>query len=514
MSAPAATLLELCDAGSGDAFGDWTKVHILGISTDSRQVRQGDLFFGLPGTATDGARYAKEALWRGAAAVVLPEGAEIPPGAAGLLSPDPFAALASAARRLYGDPARELDIVGITGTNGKTTTALLTAHLLRAHGDEASSWTTTLVEIGRASFRPQWTTPPAHELQRFLRTAVDEGVRRIVMEVSSHAIPQQRIAGIDFAVGIATNFSPDHLDFHGTVERYHAAKHAFIQGIGDQAMALLNADDPAILAMREGARARIVTFGRSESADVRVRGVETSAHSVQGWLEVRGGVLGNPARYPFRLPMTGDHNALNAAAAFAAAVWLGVPPSHATRALRFFSPPPRRLQRQRVGPYVIYNDVAMNEASYDAVLRTLAQTPPEQLVVVHALRGNRGAEVNARIAQIFSRWDGRLRFSPLIVSESRLELSRGGVDRTVRPEERDAFRAAAEKLGLHCLFHVELDAAIAEAVTRLAPGGVLLLLGTFGMDRGPSKARAMLRARLGLPAQEEADYLSPQLGGF
>ena len=509
-----ASLPDLLDLRAAEPFGDWTAVRVFGLSTDSRRVHPGDLFFGLPGGSREGARYALDALRRGAAAFVLPLGAAVPPRSCGIRHPDPFQALACAARRFYQDPGAQLEVVGVTGTNGKTTTALLTERLLSAGGKPQSLWSTTLVRLPSAAFRPQWTTPPAHELQRFLRAAADQGTQGVVMEVSSHGVVQQRIAGVHFAVGIATNFSPDHLDFHGTVEAYFDAKRAFIQGLGAGAAAILNADDPRVLAMGEGAEAEVFTYGEAPSADVRLSAVRPGDGVLEGVLSLRGGRLGPEGDYPFRLPMAGRHNAYNAAAAFAAAVRLGVPAALAAQEIKTFEPPPRRLEREAVGPYVIYNDVAMNEASYDAVLGTLAEDAPGGLVVVHALRGNRGTLVNARIAEIFARWDRRLRFAPLIVSESRSDLGEDDVDRAVRPAERDAFVAAAARGGLRISLHVELDAAIEEAALRLSPGGTLLLLGTFGMDRGPAKARAVLRRRLGLAAKEERDYLVPEDDAF
>jgi UDP-N-acetylmuramoyl-L-alanyl-D-glutamate--2,6-diaminopimelate ligase len=207
--------------------------------------------------------------------------------------------------------------------------------------------------------------------------------------------------------------------------------------------------------------------------------------------------------------MPGRHNGLNAAAAFAAALKLGIAADEAADAFKTFKAPPRRLEWQAVGPYIIYNDVAMNEASYHAVLRSVRDLRPEQVVVVCALRGNRGAAVNARIARILAAWQPELRFAPLIVSESRSDLREYAVDYTVRPEEIVAFSEEALMGGLRLSRHEELPSAIAEAVERLRPGGVLLLLGTFGMDRGPAVAKELLRQRVGLPAAPKQGYLEP-----
>jgi len=504
-----ARLRDLLPPGEGTPFGSPGDVVVGGFSTDSRRVRPGDLFFGLPGSLTHGALYAQEAWRQGAAALVLPRGTPPPGGSCGLWHDHPFTALADAARRFYGDPAQRMTLVGVTGTNGKTTTALLVAHLLRSAQRSVAYWTTTLVRMDGVAFRPQWTTPPAHELQRFLRAALDRGHRHAVLEVSSHAVRQERVGGVTFAAGVATNFSPDHLDFHPTVEDYFAAKRQFIEDLPAEAAAVLCSDDPAVLRMGERAMARIVTFGTSAGADVRVEGLVQHQGEIQGSLVARGFGLAAEGTFPFRLPMPGSHNGLNAAAAFAVALHLGLPAAPCAEALAAFEAPPRRLERQDVGPYVIYNDVAMNEASYHAVLRTIRDLDPAQVVVVCALRGNRGAAVNARIAGILASWEPEIGFGPLIVSESRSEVREYAVDYAVRAEEVAAFEAAARQQGMTLRRHQELEDAVEAAAARLEAGGVLLLLGTFGMDRGPALARALLRRKLGLPDEDGGTYLAP-----
>ncbi len=502
-------LEDLFPPGEGKPFGNVQDVRVRGFSIDSRRTHPGDLFVALPGGVTHGARYAAEALARGAAALVLPPDAEAPEGAAGFWHQEPYSALAQAALRFYMDPGQRMTLVGVTGTNGKTTTALLVAHLLETAGRNCAYWTTTLVRLPDVSFRPQWTTPPAHEMQRFLRVALDRGHQHAVLEVSSHAVRQERIAGLNFAAGIATNFSPDHLDFHPSVEDYYDAKRSFIRNLPPGAAAVLSRDDPQVFAMGQGVRADVVSFGVAPGADVCLRDLRQQQGRLEGRLELCSGRLGHAGSYDFELPMPGRHNGLNAAAAFAAALKLGIAADAAADAFKTFKAPPRRLEWQAVGPYIIYNDVAMNEASYHAVLRSVRDLRPEQVVVVCALRGNRGAAVNARIARILAAWQPELRFAPLIVSESRSDLREYAVDYTVRPEEIVAFSEEALMGGLRLSRHEELPSAIAEAVERLRPGGVLLLLGTFGMDRGPAIAKELLRQRVGLPAEPKQGYLEP-----
>jgi UDP-N-acetylmuramoyl-L-alanyl-D-glutamate--2,6-diaminopimelate ligase len=493
-------LAELLQGLGGQPVGAWQGVTIAGIATDSRQVRTGDLFVAVPGDHVHGERYAAAAVAAGAAAVVAPSDAAWPGGTPGLRHPAPEDVLAELALRLYDRPADGMRVFGVTGTNGKTTTALLVARLLGAGGGHVAHWTTTEVDDGGEPFRPVWTTPPAHRLQRFFRDARRAGLTDAVIEVSSHAIVQRRIAGVRFTAGIATNVSPDHLDFHRTFANYVAAKRSFIAGLDAGAAAVLNADDPTVRAFAAAAAAQPVTYGFAENADVRAVDLRSDSHGLQFTVVAR-------ERFPVSLPLLGRHNASNALAAIATALWVGMAPEAISGALRDFPPPPRRLEPETVGPYTVMNDVAMNEASYETVLRTVAELGHPQVVVVHAIRGQRGPEINSRIGAALAAWNARLAFAPLIVSLSRGRLRRYPVNYAVTPDELAAFADAAAAGSLAVDVHEELEDAIAAAVARLRPGGLLLLLGTFGMDDGPAIAVPLLQARAGAAQKAPPRYM-------
>ena len=199
------------------------EMEISGISYDTRTLRPGEVFFALPGSRTDGRRFLKEALERGAPLAVC-EGTH---GEAGpwLTVPDARAALAAASANWFGHPAEGLTIVGVTGTNGKTTTTYLLKEVLeRAAGVRVGLIGTNQNLIGGRSLPACRTTPESWEVQKLLREMADAGCTHVVMEVSSHALELRRVAGISFDVGVFTNLTQDHLDFHGTMEAYRAAK--------------------------------------------------------------------------------------------------------------------------------------------------------------------------------------------------------------------------------------------------------------------------------------------------
>jgi UDP-N-acetylmuramoyl-L-alanyl-D-glutamate--2,6-diaminopimelate ligase len=484
----------------GSRWGDWTGVRIRAIALDSREVEPGTLFVALPGQSTHGVHHIPDALARGAVALWVPVAVSETvrtrwPDYPGWATPDPRALLGAVAARLYGHPADQLRLVGVTGTNGKTTVAYMLAQILEAADRTVALWSTAWAGTRGQGGRPRMTTPEAPVLHRFLAEAVSRGATDAVLEVSSHAVVLRRIAGLRFAAGVVTNLSPDHLDFHGSLTAYVDAKRRFVAELPEDAVAVLNADDPVVRSFREAARGAVVTFGTAPEADVWARSIEPEGAGFIIRVRLATTAPGAAPDLVLRLALPGRHNVANALAALAAATALGVPRETAAAALERFAPPVRRLQSRQVGPYTVVDDVAMNPGSYEAVLATVADWG-RPVVLVNALRGNRGTEVNRHIAQILARWAPRLGVDHVIATESRSQVALLPVDYRVRPEERAAFEEAAQAAGLPVVVHPELETALDEAVAELEPGGVLLLLGTFGMDAGPDLAVARLWARL------------------
>ncbi|MCL6563950.1 MAG: UDP-N-acetylmuramyl peptide synthase, partial [Firmicutes bacterium] len=362
-------------------------------------------------------------------------------------------------------------------------------------------WSTAEVRGGARIFRPLMTTPEAPELHRFLAEVRGRGIRHAVMEVSSHAVALERIATLQFRTAVVTNLSPDHLDFHRTFAEYRAAKEGLVSGLPPGGVAVLNQDDPEVRTFAVPTAVRTIRYGvqtQGELNAVHLEEDDTQSRFellVDGWLGEEASA-GGRGPYPVCLSLPGRHNVYNALAAVGAALSLGVPMPKAIAALAQAKPPVRRLEAYREGPYTVVNDVAMNRASYDAVLETMRRWG-KPLVVVNALRGNRGEQVNRDIALALAEWDRRLGFAPLIVTLSESQVSHLAADYRVRPEELQSFLQAADQEGLAVECFRELPEAIARGVERLVPGGILLLLGTFGMDDGAALAREVLRQRLG-----------------
>jgi len=339
---------------------------VTGIADDSRAVEAGHCFIAVRGSAADGHRFLGAAATAGATcAIVEDDAAEALPA---FVVRDGRAAAAVAAAAFYGEPARSLRAIGVTGTNGKTTTVGMLRHLLDSPATPAAS-IGTLGVLLRSAGDPLpggagLTTPGPVELQRTLRELVDAGVRWVAMEVSSHALHQQRVLGVRFAAAVFTNLTRDHLDYHGSMDAYFKAKALLVSRLAPDGAAVVNADDPAWL--RLSGAPRTLRFGLdAESADVRATDVRFTPRGSEGMLRTPAGTA------PFRLPLIGDFNVVNALGAAAAALAVGIPLRDVVARLATLPQVPGRLE-------VL--------AEHPTVLRDYAHTPDALTRALVALR--------------------------------------------------------------------------------------------------------------------------------
>jgi UDP-N-acetylmuramoyl-L-alanyl-D-glutamate--2,6-diaminopimelate ligase len=358
---------------------------VSGLCLDSRQVAPGDAFFALPGVHADGARFAADAVAAGASAVFGGAGLEEIAGTVVEVA-EPRLALAQAAVRFHGHPSRELGVVAVTGTNGKTTTTWLVESMLTAWGRRAGLIGTTGVRVGThaehgSELSPSpFTTPEAPQLQALLARMRAAGVTHVALEVSSHALVQRRAWGLACDVCVFTNLTQDHLDYHGTMDAYLDAKLMLFDGRNGArekpCVAVVNADDPRAARVAEAAvegGMRTVFFGSpaavGERDGVSIAHIEPQRSGLKLALVERSGA--NVTERPCALPMLGRYNAWNAAGALAAARALGVDGSSAMRGLERFPGVPGRLERVDTGARGF--DVVVDYAhTPDALERALA----------------------------------------------------------------------------------------------------------------------------------------------
>ena len=356
---------------------------VAGITNDSRAVRPGEVYVAVRGSQSDGHRFVPEAIRRGAIAVVVEspvDGLEVPQAVVG----DGRRAAVALGAVWYGHPARRLRIVGVTGTNGKTTTTALIRHLLNADGGAGSIGTIGALDGSGASIPStagSLTTPGPIDLQATLAALVTRGVQDVVMEASSHSLDQGRLEGLTLAAGVFTNLTRDHLDYHGTMEAYLAAKLKLSTLLGTTGTEVVSLDDDAWRALAPNGRR--VTFGLDPAADLQATEVALDARGS------RFNLIGRFGAAPAALPLLGDFNVSNALAAAACALALGEPLGAVVARLAEAPQVPGRMERLTERPCVVLRDYAHTPDALERALAALRPLTRGRLLVVFGCGGDR-----------------------------------------------------------------------------------------------------------------------------
>jgi UDP-N-acetylmuramoyl-L-alanyl-D-glutamate--2,6-diaminopimelate ligase len=436
---------------------------ITGLAYDNRLAGPGSLFFCVPGFSRDGHEFASDAVARGAVALVVER--ELALAVPQLLVGSVRAAMGPAAARFYGDPTAELAVAGITGTNGKTTTAFLLRALLQADGRPTGLLGTVKSVVAGVEHEVQRTTPEAIDLQATFRAMVDGGDRACAMEVSSHALALHRADAIHFAVAVFTNLTQDHLDFHPTMEEYFAAKRRlFCPGDGrpGPAASVVNADDPygaRLAAELPGA----ITYGLRAAADYRARQVQTDLGGSRFVVDGPDGPL------ELRSPLRGEFNVSNVLAALAAARALGVGAETCAAAIATAGQVPGRFETVEEGqPFAVLVDYAHTPDSLENVLRAARGLTGGRLRVVFGCGGDRDRGKRPQMGEIAR----RLADDVIVTSDN------------PRSEDPEAIIAEVlEGSGPDVVHDADRRAAIARALQDAQAGDVVVIAGK-GHEQG------------------------------
>ncbi len=370
---------------------DVPDVEISGLAYDNREVAPGMVFFCVPGFSRDGHDFAADAVARGAVALVAQRRLGL--GVPEVIVDDVRAAMAAAAARFYGDPTRELTVAGVTGTNGKTTTAFLIRALLEANGRQTGLLGTVTSVIGRVEHPVQRTTPEAIDLQRTFREMLDGGDVACAMEVSSHALELRRADAIHFAVAVFTNLTQDHLDFHETMEDYFLAKRRLFLDPAPT-YSVINLDD-TYGARLAGEVGEAITFALDTDAIYRATEVETGLHGS------RFTIVGPDGAAEVSSPLRGRFNVYNVLGAFAAARTLGVEIATIVAAVAETGLVPGRFQPVDEGQeFAVLVDYAHTPDSLANVLEAARELTSGRLHVVFGCGGDRDRGKRSLMGQI------------------------------------------------------------------------------------------------------------------
>ena len=435
-------------------------VEISGIQFDSRKVEAGNMFVAQVGTAVDGHQFINGCVAKGAVAVLLSNPAFLPAEANGVcyvLVANTDKALGLVASRWFDEPSKKMKLVGVTGTNGKTTIATLLYKLVRASGHKAGLLSTVVNYVDDEAVPATHTTPDALELNGLLARMVDAGCEYAFMEVSSHAIAQERIAGLDFDGALFTNLTRDHIDYHKTLDNYRDTKKRLFDGLKREAFAVTNKDDKNGLVMTQNTKAKVYTYSVRAMADYRAQILEEGFEGML--LQIDGQEV--------FVPLVGRFNVSNLLCIYAAALNLGFEKTEVLRILSTLKPVNGRFETIRSPQgWTAIVDYAHTPDAVDNVIETINEIRKGKLITVVGCGGNRDKGKRPMMAQIAKRGSDQL----ILTSDN---------PRDEEPEAilQDMAAGLTEEELRQTLIIIDRESAIKTACTIAKAGDVILVAG-------------------------------------
>lgn len=485
-----------------DSLGDVTvrnslDPEVTGLTDDSRLVRPGWLFVAVKGTQSDGHRYLAQAVRSGAAAVVIEAGRVPAESLAAFKVPvieigNTRRALGVLASRFQGNPTHRLNMVGVTGTNGKTTTTYLCKAILEAAGAKVGLIGTVAYLVGDERITATHTTPGALELQALFRKMADIGVETVVMEVSSHALALDRIAGCAFGTAVFTNLTHDHLDFHADMEDYFRAKLRLFEGLDPSARAIVNLDDSygeRIVAALPNTQAW--TYAIDRQADLRAESVQVSLAGVRFTARTPAGTVS------LQSPLVGRHNVYNILAAVGVGLRQGIAlPAIATGIARLANVP-GRFERVEAGrPFTVVVDYAHTEDALFRLLTTAQAVKTGRVITVFGCGGDRDRGKRPKMGRVAALYSDMV----VVTSDNPRTEDPAAIIREVERGVREGMR---ERGGGGYVVYADRRAAIGEAVRMARPGDLVLIAGkghedyqVIGQTKHPFDDRIVARAAI------------------
>ncbi|SFC69149.1 UDP-N-acetylmuramoylalanyl-D-glutamate--2,6-diaminopimelate ligase [Alkalibacterium subtropicum] len=480
------------------------------IAYHSSSCLPGTLFVCVKGYETDGHDYAAEAVDKGAVALIverfLPDLA-VPQ----FLVKNGREALAALSARYYQYPSRDLFLVGITATNGKTTTTYMTQAIFEENNWATGLVGTVMVKYADKAEPSKLTTPESLDLQEYFVKMNENHITHVSMEVSSSALELNRVNNVAFNIVALNNVSPDHIDLHGSFEEYYNAKASLIRDAGADQFAVLNLDNRYSADLQTQTAARVVTYGiEDQSGNIVVTNLNLTPQGADFTVEIRepfqmvSGEVIEPVSFPVSISVVGYHSVYNALVAITIGLISGVPIETIQKGIERFKGVERRFQIIYNKEFKIIDDYFVNKENIEATLETLNQLEYNDLHLVYAVRGNRGIQVNRENAQTLAEWIPRLGLEKIIltISESHMKNKDKVLD-----EELKVVREELEKTGVAIDYYKEMPPALDASLKDVKAGDVILLTGGKGMDFGAKYIlNKILEQR---PDLDEADVLSP-----
>lgn len=480
------TLLSFLTKGTTHQKGE--NVPVTGVSCDSRKIFPGFIFVAIPGALTDGHRYIAQAIEAGAVAIVAEKKMDVTDGISYVTVPFARQALAELSRAFYDFPDRSMYMVGVTATNGKTTTTSMLRHILEGRGVPSSVIGSVAYSFGDEKEPSVLTTPESTDLHAMLKKQQEAGIKFVSMEVSSIAEAQCRVFGIEYDAVAFLNITPDHLPDHGSFEAYYEAKSKLVTEVQPGVPVILNVDDPLVSKLVKKTQGRVITMGIDrDDTDIAALHLTLSGGIPQFDFCVRSPLSNRRGEalvgcWPVSLSVPGRHTVYNAMAALTIAIAYGIEPEKAVSLIETFPGVERRLQILYKKDFTIIDDHISDEDNTRKMMEALiVMTAGAPVKIIYAIRGNRGVEVNREVIAQFREYRDKLNWSTFYLTSS-TDLARARD--IVLKEEFDVVCSDLRDAGFEFTYIDNLKDAIEKMLPAMQPGEFFVLAGSHNMDKG------------------------------
>lgn len=458
---------------------------IKNIRYNSNDVESGDLFVAIKGYLTDGHKYVKNAYEKGAVVAVVEDyvDVDIPQ----IKVENSRIALADLSNKYFNSPSEKINMVGITATNGKTTTSFMLDTIYRLAGYKTGIIGTVYTKYADVMVPSILTTPESYDLQRYLSDMVENKIEKVTMEVSSSAQELYRNKNIDFNIVTFNNFSREHIDQHGSFENYYKFKSKLIREAKDKTACVLNMDFDEIAKLKEKTKGQVVSYSlKNSDYDCTIKDLDLSTGFGNFTFEVLrdiefNGVKIKPEKFYIELSASGYSSVMNSVVAIIVALLEGIDKKIIIKALKLFSGVERRCEMIYDGSFKVIDDHFANARNIDVTLDTLKQMQYKNLHVLYAIRGSRGVELNRETSERMARWFKDLGLDKVIATLSEDVVGKKDI---VLDKELEVFKNTMSKNNMNFEIIDTLSDAIRIIVDDVNDGDVLLLAGCQGMDKG------------------------------
>lgn len=470
------------------------EIEITGIANHTDHIEEGFLYVAIKGYLTDGHKYIQKAMDNGAVAVIVEdfrEDLDIPQ----FKVENPRIALSVLSDAFYDHPSKGMRMIGVTATNGKTTTTYMLNKIFEIGQYRNGLIGSVVIKIDDENIPAELTTPESVDLQKYLYHMKKKGVEKVAMEVSSSALELYRVNDIDFDIVSFNNFSREHIDQHGTFEKYWEAKSSLIKKAKKSAYAVLNLDDEYSSSLIHKTDANVITYSLTEErGNLYCKDLELLKGRARFTVVVNkpfktmeGKLIKDDFEVALGIP--GYHSVANAMAAISIALIDGISPEIICAGLKDFIGVERRFQYIYEDDFIIIDDHFANRGNINVTLETLKYMDYRKFHLVYAIRGNRGVTVNKENAETIGAWKERLGIGEIIATKS---IGDVGPKDAVTKEEEDVFFKVMEASDIEVHLYDKLQSAIKHAVDKAGEGDIIMLAGCQGMDHGARIALEIL----------------------